>query len=284
VFKTVLVSIVLSIYFGEWFVYHVYCRPVLSWAVLFNAVFLMAIWSYLATSLTDPGTRRSKEWEAWRLERPTDCSAQPPEGAEQNEHRLRASWKPGAVTWCKKCKADRPERAHHCSDCSTCILRMDHHCPWIGSCIGWRNHKAFLLLNMWTSLTCIAFLVSLRSPNSLEALNILKMALDTEPNMMPFFGVTGAWLFLLVTGGMFLQSLFHALRNNTSIEELFPGENPYRMHSDLDNLRQVIGPLDWKALLPIPHANRGPGTSFLLNEHGLSGCSTTQIKASYGAV
>jgi len=195
VFRTILVTVVLSIYFSEWFVYHVYCTPVLSWAILFNVVFLMAIWSYLATSLTDPGTRWSKEWEAWSLKRTSDGKGQAPDAAAQDEEpRLRANWKPGAVTWCKKCKSERPERSHHCGDCGTCILRMDHHCPWIGGCIGWRNHKAFLLLNLWSFLTCLTFLVSLRTPNSLEALNILKMALDTEPSMMPFFGVTGAWL------------------------------------------------------------------------------------------
>jgi len=286
VFRTILVTVVLSIYFSEWFVYHVYCTPVLSWAILFNVVFLMAIWSYLATSLTDPGTRWSKEWEAWSLKRTSDGKGQAPDAAAQDEEpRLRANWKPGAVTWCKKCKSERPERSHHCGDCGTCILRMDHHCPWIGGCIGWRNHKAFLLLNLWSFLTCLTFLVSLRTPNSLEALNILKMALDTEPSMMPFFGVTGAWLFLLVTGGMFFQSLNQSLRNITVIEELFPGENPYRMHHDLDNLRQVVGPLDWKTLLPIPYAKRPPGTSFPLNDHRASSCSTApQVTTSYGAV
>lgn len=29
---------------------------------------------------------------------------------------------------CKKCIAPKPPRAHHCSVCNKCILKMDHHC------------------------------------------------------------------------------------------------------------------------------------------------------------
>jgi palmitoyltransferase ZDHHC2/15/20 len=29
---------------------------------------------------------------------------------------------------CQKCKRYKPERAHHCSACGCCILKMDHHC------------------------------------------------------------------------------------------------------------------------------------------------------------
>ena len=37
---------------------------------------------------------------------------------------------------CKKCMHPKPPRTHHCSVCDKCVLKMDHHCPWINGCIG----------------------------------------------------------------------------------------------------------------------------------------------------
>eukprot|EP00665_Eupelagonemidae_sp_cell47_P011567 gene11567-3871_t len=33
---------------------------------------------------------------------------------------------------CTICRTYKPERAHHCRKCGVCILRYDHHCPWLG--------------------------------------------------------------------------------------------------------------------------------------------------------
>jgi hypothetical protein len=47
------------------------------------------------------------------------------------------------ISFCKKCLLNRPFKAHHCSTCNTCVLKMDHHCPWIANCVGFQNQKFF---------------------------------------------------------------------------------------------------------------------------------------------
>ena len=42
---------------------------------------------------------------------------------------------------CRRCQAFKPPRAHHCSICKRCIIKMDHHCPWVNNCVGIGNHK-----------------------------------------------------------------------------------------------------------------------------------------------
>lgn len=48
------------------------------------------------------------------------------------------------VRYCKTCKQFKPPRTYHCKKCGRCNLRMDHHCPWLSGCVGYRNHAAFI--------------------------------------------------------------------------------------------------------------------------------------------
>jgi len=40
---------------------------------------------------------------------------------------------------CLSCRIQKPPRCHHCRRCDRCVDVMDHHCPYLGNCIGRGN-------------------------------------------------------------------------------------------------------------------------------------------------
>ena len=61
----------------------------------------------------------------------------------------------GSVRFCEKCKVIKPDRAHHCSVCGKCVLKMDHHCPWVNNCVNFSNYKFFVLFLGYALLYCL---------------------------------------------------------------------------------------------------------------------------------
>lgn len=261
-------GIVLAIYGWEWYVYSILSKPALGWAILFNICFGLAVWSYLMTAVTDPGTSRCAEWQAWAANR--DAAAEDPETADSEDRegqelgrrnrRERRTWNAGKVTWCHVCKAHRPERAHHDSQSGVCVMRMDHYCPWIGNVVGWHNYKYFLLMNWWTFLSCTMLLGTMQAPSALEAVDNFLNTVNGSAG--PAFGVLMAVVFWAVTGGMFAHVLHMACRNITTVEEFFPGRNPYDLGDSMENATQLLGPFNWRLFLPLPPLGRHSGTEY----------------------
>ncbi|PCH40325.1 zf-DHHC-domain-containing protein [Wolfiporia cocos MD-104 SS10] len=123
--------------------------------------------------------------------------------------------------WCKKCAASKPERTHHCSTCGRCVLKMDHHCFWLGDrCIGHRTYSAFIHL-----LTCITLLSVYVAALCVEAVYFAftnPLAIDENTPLhdiyLAFYGI----IMTLVFGSFWIYHLYLVTTNQTTLEHLSP--------------------------------------------------------------
>jgi len=225
----------------------------LPFAVVFNLFFALAVLSYLRARLSDPGAV-PQSWQRFVSSVGDGLSIAPP----------RLEWQPGKATYCGHCGVPRPERAHHCRHCGVCILRMDHHCPWLSNCVGFKNHKFFILALGYGVLACIAA-ISSGFPELLASFEIFTrlqkgvVASKSQPDIpvlavyaFLLSGVIALCLMMLLSV-MLAAHLELVAHNSTTIEGHYDNmPNPFDQGGNLSNFAQVFGAfgLDW--LLPVP--------------------------------
>ena len=64
------------------------------------------------------------------------------------------------VKLCSTCHIFRGPGISHCKKCDNCVENFDHHCPWLGNCIGKNNYFDFLLFLIFCNIFVLSNLFS----------------------------------------------------------------------------------------------------------------------------
>jgi hypothetical protein len=70
---------------------------------------------------------------------------------------------------CQICHVIRRKDIFHCPDCNVCIEGYDHHCPWIGKCVGSNNLRSFyffLLMLFGNMILCLIAIICMGTLNT----------------------------------------------------------------------------------------------------------------------
>lgn len=180
-------------------------------AVIGITFYFLLNWSYTTAVFTPPGSTASGHHAYSSLP-----SHEP--GPAAFSFTVKST---GEYRFCKKCKTRKPDRAHHCSTCGRCVLKMDHHCPWLATCVGLRNYKPFVLFLVYTCLFCYTcFAISAKwvwgeivgdtnfgEDDRLMPVNYVLLAVLSGILGIVLTGFTGWHLYLATQGTTTIESL-----------------------------------------------------------------------------
>lgn len=187
--------------------------------LLFSLVAVLAVYAHYKAMTTDPGAVPPDA--APLADDPSNVASQSGDEADPLTKPKRGK------RLCRRCNSFKPKRAHHCSVCRRCIIKMDHHCPWVNNCVGIGNHKYFLLFVFYTCLSCIySFsLVVIRFYSCMSShghpRSYHSTCLDRPTQLMNILGlVIEALLFGLFTSCMICDQASVVTTNMTHIDRL----------------------------------------------------------------
>ena len=132
-----ILSIIFILHFGSLKLY-----LNIIYIVISSILFILNVYSMLKCGCTDPGILPKQKLNLDK-------------SIHKQNIKSRIDGHIMILNYCYTCNIYRPTRTSHCSRCDNCIERFDHHCLWLGNCIGKRNYKYFYMLLLCLNLNAL---------------------------------------------------------------------------------------------------------------------------------
>ncbi|XP_050694544.1 palmitoyltransferase ZDHHC20-B-like isoform X2 [Eriocheir sinensis] len=189
--------------------------------IVYHILLTMFLWAYWQTIFTDIGTVPKQ----FRLP-PSELDRY--EGSETEEARRdvleRFTQKQnlpiynrtimGEIRYCERCVQIKPDRCHHCSVCGVCVLKLDHHCPWVNNCVSFTNYKFFILFLGYALIYCLFI-----AATTLQYFIMFwRNQLGTEGKFHILFVFFVSIMFAISLVSLFGYHVFLVLKNRSTLE------------------------------------------------------------------
>ncbi|XP_028165379.1 palmitoyltransferase ZDHHC6-like isoform X2 [Ostrinia furnacalis] len=144
-------------------------------------------------------------------------------------------WKPAKeedtqfLQFCNVCNGYKAPRSHHCRKCGRCVMKMDHHCPWINCCVGHRNHCYFVIFLGSATIGCLqaAIVLTICVYQVINQIANIQSRTERDPAIyltvstfvLTLLALGMALGVVLAVGALLYIQVRSILRNRTTIED-----------------------------------------------------------------
>ena len=205
--------------------------------------------SFYKASQTGPGSvPNAEDWKLSKSRHPAD--------SPNAQFMIERKQTTGEVRTCSRCSKLKPDRSHHCRLCDTCVLKMDHHCPWIANCVGYFNYKYFFLMVTYGMLGLWIFvgtfwetvLITQRNDESSYLEIMFVTSVYAIVNVLNF-AVTGFWIFHLYLISQAHTTIEFCEKRRRKAAEEDVSESLFK-RNPFENFKDALGDNPW--LWPFP--------------------------------